>query len=162
MSDSVQLIDGSPPGSPVPGILQARTPEWIAISFSNAWKWEVKGKVLSHVQLLETLWTAAYQAPPSMGNCLLHLAILLLQKCINSPKTYTGMYITGLFLIVACWKQHESPSAVVWINELWYIYMLEHYTTVRMNELYAMTWMKHSQRHIVHRGKTSLWCYKLG
>ena len=60
-------IDGSPPGSPVPGILQARTLEWVAISFSNAWKWKVKVKSLSHVWLLETPWTPAYQAPPSMG-----------------------------------------------------------------------------------------------
>ena len=60
-------IDGSPPGSPVPGILQARTLEWVAISFSNAWKWKVKVKTLSHVQLFATPWTEAYQAPPSMG-----------------------------------------------------------------------------------------------
>ena len=60
-------IDGSPPGSPVPGILQARTLEWVAISFSNAWKWNVKVKPLSHVRLLATPWTAAHQAPPSMG-----------------------------------------------------------------------------------------------
>ena len=60
-------IDGSPPGSPVPGILQARTLEWVAISFSNAWKWNVKVKSLSRVRLLETPWTAAHQAPPSMG-----------------------------------------------------------------------------------------------
>ena len=60
-------IDGSPPGSPIPGILQARTLEWVAISFSNAWKWEVKMKSLSHVRLFATPWTAAYQAPPSMG-----------------------------------------------------------------------------------------------
>ena len=59
-------IDGSPPGSPIPGILQARTPEWVAISFSNAEKWKVKVKLLSCVQLLATPWTAAYQAPPSM------------------------------------------------------------------------------------------------
>ena len=75
--------DGSPPGSPVPGILQARTLEWVAISFSKAWKWKVKVKSLSHVRLLATPWTAAYQAPPSMGfsrqntgvgcHCLLHL-----------------------------------------------------------------------------------------
>ena len=50
-------MDGSPPGSPIPGIIQARTLEWVAISFSNAWKWKVKA----------TPWTAAYQAPPSMG-----------------------------------------------------------------------------------------------
>ena len=60
-------IDGSPPGSAVPGILQARTLEWVAISFSNAWKWKVKVKSLSHVRLLATPWTAAHKAPPSMG-----------------------------------------------------------------------------------------------
>ena len=59
--------DGSPTGSPVPGILQARILEWFAISFSNAWKWKVKVKSLSCVWLLATPWTAAYQAPPSMG-----------------------------------------------------------------------------------------------
>ena len=67
--------DGSPPGSPVPGILQARTLEWLAISFSNAWKWKVKveslrlstWKLYSRVRLLATPWTAVYQAPPSMG-----------------------------------------------------------------------------------------------
>ena len=60
-------IDGSPTGSPVPGILQARTLEWAAISFSNAWKWKVKVKSLSRVRLFTTPWTAAHQAPPSMG-----------------------------------------------------------------------------------------------
>ena len=60
-------IDGSPPGSPVPGILQARTLECVAINFSNAWKWKMKVKSLSRVWLLATPWTAAYQAPPSMG-----------------------------------------------------------------------------------------------
>ena len=59
-------IDGSPSDSPVPGILQARTLEWVAIS-SNAWKWKVKVRSLSRVRLLVTPWTAAYQAPPSMG-----------------------------------------------------------------------------------------------
>ena len=59
--------DGSPPGSPIPGILQARTLEWVAISFSNAWKWKVKVKSLSRVRLFATPWIAAYQAPPSMG-----------------------------------------------------------------------------------------------
>ena len=60
-------VDGSPPGSCVPGILQARTLEWVAISFSNARKWKVKVKSLSRVWLFATPWTAAYQAPPSMG-----------------------------------------------------------------------------------------------
>ena len=60
-------IDGSPPGPPVTGILQARTLEWVAISFSNAWKWKVKMKSLSRVCLFPNPWTAAYQAFPSMG-----------------------------------------------------------------------------------------------
>ena len=60
-------IDSSPPGSPVSGILQARTLQWVAISFSNAWKWKVKVKSLSPVQLFATPWTAAYQAPLPMG-----------------------------------------------------------------------------------------------
>ena len=59
-------IAGSPRGSPVPGILQARTLEWVAISFSSAWKRKVKVKSLSHVRLFATPWTAAYQAPLSM------------------------------------------------------------------------------------------------
>ena len=60
-------IHGSPPGFPVPGILQARTLEWVAISFSNAWKWKVKVKSLSCVRFPASPWTAANQAPPPMG-----------------------------------------------------------------------------------------------
>ena len=85
-------IDDSPPGSPVPGILQARTLEWVAVSFSNEWKWKVKVKSLSRVRLLVTPWTAAHQAPPSMGfsrqesgvgcHCLLRIS------CLN---TYYGL-----------------------------------------------------------------------
>ena len=60
-------IDGLPPGSPIPGILQARTLEWVAISFSNAWQWKVEVRSLSRVWLLATPWTVAYQSPPSMG-----------------------------------------------------------------------------------------------
>ena len=60
-------IDGSPPGSPIPGILQERTLEWVSISFSNAWKWKVKVKLLSRVWPSVTSWTAAFQTPPFMG-----------------------------------------------------------------------------------------------
>ena len=84
--------DGSPPGFPIPGVLQARTLEWVAISFSNAWKWEVKVKSLSHSWLLATPWTAAYQAPLSMNfpgkstgvgcHCLLWHPSLLPAKAI--------------------------------------------------------------------------------
>ena len=59
--------DSSPPGSPVPGILQVRTLEWVAVSFFNAWKWNVKVKSPCRVRLSATPWTAAHQAPPSMG-----------------------------------------------------------------------------------------------
>jgi len=67
VSDSVRPHRRQPTRLPVPGILQARTLEWVAISFSKAWKWKVKVKSLSHVRLLVTPWTATYQAPPSMG-----------------------------------------------------------------------------------------------
>ena len=85
-------IDGSPPGSPVPGILQARTPEWVAISFSSAWKWKVKVKSLSHVQLLGTPWTAAYQAPPPMG--------FSRQEYWSGVPLYVYIYIFLLFQIL--------------------------------------------------------------
>ena len=67
VSDSVQLHIRQPTRLTVPGILQARTLEWVAISFSNAWKWKVKVKSLSRVWLLATPWIVAHQSPPSMG-----------------------------------------------------------------------------------------------
>ena len=89
-------IDGSPPGSPVPGILQARALEWIATSFSSAWKWKVKVKSLSRVWLLATPWTAAYQAPPSMNfpgkstgvgcHCLLQYITSKSNRSFNSSQ----------------------------------------------------------------------------
>ena len=93
--------DGSPPGSPVAGILQARTLEWVAISFSNAWKWKVKVKSLSLVWLLATPWTAAQQAPPSMG--------LYRQECwsgvpLPSPQ---HMYTYGWFMLMYGRNQHN-------------------------------------------------------
>ena len=120
-------IDGSPRGSAVPGILQARTLEWVAIAFSIVWEWKVKVKSLSRVRLLATPWTAAYRAPPSMGfsrqeywsglpllspklvqiwkNCQhFHtgLQALLLQKaemfCSYFPVIMTEWHIQSLFL----------------------------------------------------------------
>ena len=67
VSDSVRPHRGQPTRLHRPGILQARTLKWVAISFSNAWKWKVKGKSLSRVRPSATPWTAAFQAPPSMG-----------------------------------------------------------------------------------------------
>ena len=84
-------IDGSPPGSAIPGILQARTLEWVAISFSNAWKWKVKVKSLSHARLLLTPWTAAYQAPLSMGIAFYKLWITMLYTSKLLYITYTSI-----------------------------------------------------------------------
>ena len=84
-------IDDSPPGSPVPGILQARTLEWAAISFSNAWKWKVKVKLLSHVRLFVIPWTAAYQAPPPM-------------------RFFRQEYWSGVPLTILILKPHKKPT----------------------------------------------------
>ena len=89
-------IDGSPPGSPVPGILQARTLEWVVISFSKAWKWKVKVKSFSRVRFFTTSWTAAYQAPPPMGFC--------------RQEYWSGVPLTS--------PQHVEPSQVK--NYIWY------------------------------------------
>ena len=102
-------IDGSLPGSPVPGILQARTLEWVAISnFSNAWKWKVKVKSLSGVQLLASPWTAAYQAPPSMG--------------FSKQEYWSGVPLPSLEMVpyvltkictqifIAATRNHEKPK----------------------------------------------------
>ena len=104
-------IDGSPPGTPVPGILQARTLEWVAISFFKAWKWKVKVKSLSRVRFSATPWTAAYQAPPSMGfsrqeywsgvplpspsnHFMRELILPILQvKNWGSGRTWTGIHL---------------------------------------------------------------------
>ena len=81
---------GSPPGSAAPGILQARTLDWVAISFSNAWKWKVNVKSLSRVWLLATPWTAAYQALPSMGFSRQEYWSRL---PLPSPATFSTSYI---------------------------------------------------------------------
>ena len=93
-------IDGSPPGSPVPGILQARTLEWVAISISNAQKWKVKVKSLSHFWLFTTPWTAAYQAPHPW----------------DFPGKSTGVGCHCLFL---WWK---SITEIIWLCPIWIPY----------------------------------------
>ena len=126
---------GSPPGFPIPEILQARTLEWVAISLSNAWKWKVKVKSLSHVWLLATSWTAAYQAPPSMGfsrqeywsglplpsphlslDCLIHSFVRLIDYldlfCSLSP-TYVCDWVRG-----AIYLQVYHPALSTTLNEL--------------------------------------------
>ena len=93
-------IDGSPPGPAVPGILQARTLEWVAISSSNAWKWKVKVKSLSRVRPSATLWIAAFQAPLSMGfpgkSTGVECHCLLLLSHSWTQKSLTTIYRTAL------------------------------------------------------------------
>ena len=89
-------IDGSPPGCPVPGILQARTLEWVAISFSNVWKWKVKVKLPSRVRLLATPWTAAYQAPPSMG--------------FSRQEYWSGVPLPSPACVFTPWKRQRNPT----------------------------------------------------
>ena len=115
-------IDSSPPGCPVPGILQARTLAWVAISFSDAWKWKVKGKLLSRVRLFATPWTAAHQAPPSMGfsrqedwsgvpllsPATFHLIIL----AVFIPKLTSTQVLTS-FCIYIILNQHKIFSFIV-------------------------------------------------
>ena len=93
-------IDSGPPGFPVPGILQARTLEWAAISFSNAWKWKVKVKSLSRVRLLATPWTAAYQAPPSME--------------FSRQEYWSGVPLLVLEMSGALWGRESRPSFGLW------------------------------------------------
>ena len=95
-------IDGSPPGSSVPGILQARTLDWVAISFSNAWKWKVKVKSLSHARLLATPWTAAYQAPPSMRFSRQEYRSRVLEMVLRARQTL------AVSLMFQDWKSREK------------------------------------------------------
>ena len=90
--------DGSPLGSPIPGILQARTLEWVAISSSNAWKWKVKVKSLSRVQVLGTPWTAACHAPPSMG--------------FSRQEYWSGVPLPSP------WKSITMPKRKTWWNQV--------------------------------------------
>ena len=103
-------IDGSLPGSPVPGILQARTLEWAAISFSNAWKWKVKMKSLSRVRLLATPWIAAYQAPPSMG--------------FSKQEYCSGVPLPSPYVIFGIWNFKQVYFSLFCSSDLMLSYLL--------------------------------------
>ena len=102
-------IDGSPPGFPVPGILQARTLEWVAISSSNAWKWKEKVKSLSRVRLLATPRTAAYQTPPSMG--------FSRQEYWSGVPLPSPSTLYRMVLINKLWINEWVNMCKLWINE---------------------------------------------
>ena len=129
------IDDRSPPGSPVPGILQARTLEWVAISFSNAWKWKVKGKSLSRVWLLATPWTAAYQTPPSVGfsrqeywsgcHCLLrsYLSQLVPNRCRSLSQE-----------IEATWMSEADNNIFYLVLELFMFGLMKNHLSVRTDK----------------------------
>ena len=105
-------VDSSPPGSAVPGILQARTLEWVAISFSNAWQWKMKVKSLSHVRLFVTPRTAAYQAPPSIG--------FSRQECwsgVPSPSPIHTYFYLNISLFLRTRHSLTKPSRMVKIRK---------------------------------------------
>ena len=123
-------IDGSPRGSPVPGILQERTLEWVAISFSNAWKWKVKVKSLSYVWLLATPWIAAYQAPPSMGYSRQEYwsrvplpsppTLLVFNSGLYIMYNITYIYIctqTHMYREAWCTAVHGVPKSQTWLGD---------------------------------------------
>ena len=121
-------IDGSPPGFSIHWILQARTLEWVAISFSNAWKWKVKVKSLSHVQLLATPWTTAYQAPPSMGfsrqeywsglpEVQHNMYIALISSCKSTCSSINCIYCQKIKLFI-CMQKWSFLLLYLFIQEM--------------------------------------------
>ena len=124
-------IDSSLPGFPIPGILQARTLERLAISFSNVWKWKAKGKSLSRVQLLTTPWTSAHQAPPSMGfSRQEYWSGLPLPSPIGEQQMthyMTWAYKTAVrhnyfwhIYYVSAWFNRWNRSLLIWLYYLWW------------------------------------------
>ena len=127
-------IDGSSPGSPIPGILQARTLEWVAISFSNAWECKVKVKSLSCFRLPATPWTAAYQAPPSMDfpgkstgvgcHCLLRIPFSvgcifqLVAHSLLRPFFGGTLHFFGL-LSAFRWLSLDFLPFPLWLRHIW-------------------------------------------
>ena len=142
-------IDGSPPGSCIPGILQARTLEWVAISFSNAGKWKVKVKSLSRARLVATPWTAAHQALPSMGfsrqeywsglplpspNVPL-ISLIFLKRSLVFSHSIVFLYFFALineegFLIFPCYSLELFIEIVAYIYPRLYLLLLM-YTTLQ-------------------------------
>ena len=114
-------IDGSPPGSPVPGILQARTLKWVAISFSNAWKWKLKVKSFSRIWLLATPWTAAYQAPPSMG---FSRQEYWSGVPLPSPVVFPTFFNLSLnFAIRISWLEPQSAPGLVFTDYIEFLHL---------------------------------------
>ena len=124
----------SPPGSPIPGILQARTLEWVAISFSNAWKWKVKVKSLSHVRLLATPWTAAHQAPPSMG--------------FSRQEYWSGVPLPSPIISYSNFQIYNTVLLAI-VPKLYIIYLqLIYFITVGFHSLIPFTHLTHFPHYL--------------
>ena len=127
-------IDGSPPGSPVLGILQATILEWVAIFFSSAWKWKVKVKPLSRVRLLATPWTVAYQAPPSMG-----FPRQEYWSGLPLPSPHKGLYVyeRSIKLVASSLSFYINLSYLVWgihsgTVQMYLLLLLSRFSRVRL------------------------------
>ena len=111
-------VDGSPPGSPIPRLLQARTLEWVAISFSNVGKWKVKVKSLSRVRLLATSWTAC--SPPGSSIHGIFQAGVLEGGAITFSEGSPEVYIYSFFAGFPSHLGHHGPlSRVLWALKYW-------------------------------------------
>ena len=116
--------DSSPPGSSVPGILQARTLEWVAISSSDAWKWKLKVKSLSCVQLLATPWTVAHQAPPPWDSpgkntgvgC--HFLLQCMKVKIESEVAQLCLTLSDPYLLKSVCRSKSNSKKQTWNNWL--------------------------------------------
>ena len=121
-------IDGSPPGSLVPGILQARTLEWVA------WKWKAKVKSLSRVWLFATPWTTAYQAPPSMGfsrqeywsgvpspspEQYIILLVLIFPSQTPQPCLFIKQTLMCCAMFQVVFQALQTPTHFMFIKTLW-------------------------------------------
>ena len=132
--------DGSPPGSSVPGILHARILEWVAISFSNAWKWKVKVKSLSHARLLGTPWTGAYQAPLSMGFSRQEYWSGVWEQCNYAVSIHQipNLFLQYKFSLALSWTQNGTQTfstAVVVLNILPYHFYRIIFSLARVKNL---------------------------
>ena len=112
----------------------------------------------SHVQLCATPWTAAHQAPPSLGfsrqehrsglpfpyDPAIPLLGIYTEETRIERDTYTPKFIAALFIRARTWKQARCPSANKWIRKLWYLYTMEYYSAIKKStfESVLMRWMK--------------------
>ena len=143
-------IDGSPLGSSVPGILQARILEWVAISFSNAWKWKVKVKSLSRARVLATTWTGAYQAPPSMGFSRQEYRSWV---PLPSPGSQTLEYLKSLAKLKV-WVPHSKHF---WISRSRNLHFNKCLSDSGANDSWRAVWKTHQGWTAIHQVSTSFW-----